>query len=214
VIRRDLLSGKRDRAEESESEFPKDIHIELTTADHEEPTWEVRPAAEAARRRRIDGRTRSILSVAAAAAIVVNAGAAWAYWHITESGTGRPTEGAAVELRLRAHNDLNNPLSPGRTGNLTVTVTNEYDFPIRIKTVQPGNGNVVADDEHREAGCTSPVVTITRPQFDVSWDVPQNSIGAYTIVNGLTMSRTVSRACNGAVFTIPVQVSGNSLQPK
>lgn len=211
MIRRDLLSGKRERVEESRSEPPKDLHVELTTADHEEPTWEVRPAGEA-RRRRIDGRTRSILSAAAAAALVVNAGAAWTYWHITESGTGRSGEGTAVELTLRARNDLNRPLSAGGTGNLTVTVTNEYDFPIRIKLVTPGSGNIVADDEHRDAGCTNPGVTITRPRFPVSWDVQRNTIGAFTIVGGLTMSRTVARACNGAVFTVPVQVTGNSLQ--
>jgi hypothetical protein len=210
VIRRNILSGKREPG--AENETPRDIHFELATADHEEPTWEVRPAGESARRRRIDGRTRTILSVAAAAAIVVNAGAAWAYWHVTESGPERASEGTAVELTLRARNDLNNPLSPGRTGNLTVTVTNEYDFPVRIKMVTPGNGNVVADDEHREAGCTNPGVTITQPQFDVSWDVPRNTIGAFTIVNGLAMRRTVPPACSGAVFSVPVQVTGNSLQ--
>jgi hypothetical protein len=208
---RGLLSGKREHSGESANEIPKDLHFELSTADHEEPTWEVRPAGDS-RRRRIDGRTRSILSIAAAAAIVVNAGAAWAYWRVAQSTPAQPTEGTVVQLTLRARNDLNNPLSPGHTGNLTVTVTNEYNFPIRIKLVEPGHGNVVADDEHREAGCTNPGLRITRPQFDVLWDVPRNTIGVFTIVNGLTMSRTAARACTGAVFTVPVQVTGNSLQ--
>jgi hypothetical protein len=203
VIRRDLLSGKPEQAGEEE------IHIELATADHEEPTWEVRPAGES-RRRRIDGRTRTILSIAAAAAIVVNAGAAWAYWNVTESRTGERVAGTAVELTLRARNDLNKPLAPGGTGNLTVTVANEYDFPIRIKLVTLGNGNIVADDEHRDAGCTAPGVSLTRPRVDVSWDVPRNTVGAFTIQDGLLMSRSTQRACKGATYTVPVQVTGYS----
>jgi hypothetical protein len=206
VIRRDVLSVKRD----DERNTPKDLHIELVSADHEEPTWEVRPAGES-RRRRIDGRTRRILSAAAAAAILVNAGAAWAYWRITEPSTSRAATRTAVELTLRARNDLNRPLSPGGTSNLTVTVTNEYDFPVRITTVTPGSGNIVADDEHRDAGCTTPGVTITRSRFTVSWDVPRNTVGAFTVLDGVAMARHVPRACIGAVFTIPVQVAGYSV---
>jgi hypothetical protein len=205
VIRREVLPAQRD----DERNTPKDLHIELAPADHEEPTWEVRPAAES-RRRRIDGRTRRILSAAAAAAILVNAGAAWAYWRITEPSPSRATIRTAVELTLRARNDLNRPLSPGGASNLTVTVINQYDFPIRITTVTPGSGDIVADDEHRDAGCTSPGVTITRPRFGVSWDVPRNTVGAFTVADGLAMTRHVPRACVGAVFTIPVQVTGYS----
>jgi hypothetical protein len=204
VIRRDLLSGKREHEDE------KEIHIELDAVDHEEPTWEVRPAGESSRRRRIDRRTRTILSIAAAAAIVVNAGAAWAYWHVTESRTGQAAGGTAVELTLRARNDLNKPLAPGGTGNLTVTVTNEYDFPILITQVTPGSGNIVADDEHREAGCTAPAVSMTRPRFTVSWDVARNTVGAFTIPDGLFMNHSTQRACRGATFTVPVQVTGFS----
>jgi hypothetical protein len=203
VTRRDLLSGQREHGDEN------DIRIELETADHEEPTWEVRPAGRG-RPRRIDRRTRTILSIAAAAAIVVNAGAAWAYWHVTQSRTGPAATGTAVELALRARNDLNKPLTPGGTGNLTVTVTNEYDFPVRITRVTPGSGNIVADDEHRDAGCTVPAVSMTRPRFDVSWDVARNTVGAFTIPDGLVMSRSTQRACRGATFTVPVRVTGFS----
>jgi hypothetical protein len=204
VIRRDLLSGEGKREHD---DINKEIHIELETADHEEPTWEVRPAGQG-RKPRIDRRTRMILSVAAAAALVVNAGAAWTYWHVTESKPAGRSTGGAVELALRARNDLNQPLTPGHTGNLTVTVANEYDFPIRIKLVTAGTGNIVADDEHRDAGCKTPGVSLTRPQFDVSWDVPRNTVGAFTIPAGLFMSRSSQHACKGATYTVPVRVSG------
>ena len=203
VVMRGALSGR-------DSEPRKDVRIEPAPADHEEPTWEVRHPSET-RRRRLDGRTRAILSVAATAAIVVNAGAAWAYWRISRSSTGRADSSIAVQLALRARSDLNRPLRRGRTSNLTVTVTNENDFPIRIKAIAPGAGSIVADDEHRDAGCTVAGVAVARPRFDVSWEVPRNTVGAFTITDGLVMRGDANPECENAVFTVPVQATGYSL---
>jgi hypothetical protein len=205
VIRLDSLTRRRDSPPKRESTG----NIELLSADHEEPTWEVRPAGEK-RRRRMDGRTRVILSVAAAIAVVANAGAAWVYWQITGSETGHRSSGTTVELALRARSDLNHPLFPGQTGNLTVTVTNDYDFPIRITLVTPGAGNIVADSEHRDRGCKDPKMRLAQEAFTVSWEVPRNTIGAFTIADALFMRRDADGACNGAVFTVPVQASGIS----
>lgn len=182
-------------------------HIELSAADHEEPTWEVRQPGDQ-RRKRLDGRTRAILSIAAAAAVVVNAGAAWIYWRVTGSETGHWANGTVVQLALRARSDQNHPLQPGQTGNLTITVTNDDDFPIRITTVAPGVGKAIADTEHRERGCTDPVVRLTRDRFVVSWEVPRNTIGAFTIGGALAMSPSAAPSCTGATFTLPVQASG------
>ena len=86
--------------------------VEMTVqSDLEEQTWEVwRPGQG---KRRLDGRTRSILSAAAVAAIVVNAGAAWAYWKVTASETGGARAGTAVELTLPGRSNLNRPLTAG-----------------------------------------------------------------------------------------------------
>jgi hypothetical protein len=212
VIRLDALTRLRDvskkdvgRKEHGDQAAP----IEIMPADHEEPTWEVRHSGDL-RRRRLDRRTRTILSVAAAAAVVVNAGAAWAYWRITGSQTGPANAETVVELALRARSDLNRPLRPGQTGNMTVTVTNDHDFPIRISAVTPGAGKVMADDEHRDAGCKDTKVLITQPRFPVSWEVPKNSIGAFVVPGALRMQADAAVACGGAMFTVPVQVSGVS----
>lgn len=157
---------------------------------------------------RLNARTRSILTAAAVAAVLVNAGAVWAYWHITGSETGREHAGAVVEMNLRGRSDLNKPLTPGSTGDLTVTVTNDNDFPIRITSVAPGAGNVVADDEHRENGCVDHGVLVSSPSVEVHWDVDRNRVGAFTVPNGLAMAETSGPACAGAVFTVPVLVNG------
>jgi len=159
---------------------------------------------------RLDRRTRSILTAAAIAAAVVNASAVWAYWHITGSATGRATAGTVVELNLRGRSDLNRPLTPGSTGNLTVTVTNDHAFPIRITSVRAAPGTVMADDEHRENGCVDSGVTVARQAFDVQWDVARNDVAAFTVPNGLVMNAPSHPACAGAVFTVPVLVGGTA----
>ena len=208
VMKRDVLTphGQRSKLDGGSTRRPP---IEVTVEpDMDEPTWEVRKPGG---RGRLDGRTRSILSAAAVAAIVVNAGAAWAYWKVTASETGMARAGTAVNLTLRGRSDLNRALLPGGTGNLTVTLTNDNDFPIRITSVSPGPGNVVADDEHREAGCRENTgVSLTKTAFEVSWEVAKNTIGAFSIPDGLRMEATAIRACQGATFTVPVQVSGVS----
>jgi hypothetical protein len=176
----------------------------------DEPTWEVRrPQSGRSGMRRFDGRTRSILTVAAVVAIVVNAGVAWAYWRIAGAETGSRA-GAVVELALRARSDLNRPLGPGQTGNLTVTLTNDYDFPIRITSVKPAPAAPVADDEHRDSGCKDPKLTLTRESFQVNWDVARNTIGAFSIPGALRLDEAAPAACHGATFTVPIQVSGLS----
>ncbi len=209
MTRRDVIAGNgaapRNEREPAGSRMP-DMHIELDPADHEEPTWEVRPVG-VRKRRRLDRRTRAILTGAAVAAIVANAGAAWAYWRVTGSETAEAGAGA-VSMALRARSDLDKPLRPGETGDLIVTVTNDSDFPVRVTSLTPGTGNIVADDEHRDAGCTEAVVAITQPRFEMSWEVRRNTIGAFTVRDGLVMRPNADPACIGAVFTVPVQVSG------
>jgi hypothetical protein len=208
MIRRDVLAGNGavHRNGRDHTGGKPDMHIELEPADHEEPTWEVRTAGDG-RRRRLDRRTRAILICAGVSAIVVNAGAAWAYWRVTGSETAEAGAGS-VSMALRARSDLDQPLRPGETSDLIVTVTNDYEFPVRIHSLAPGRGNIVADDEHRDAGCTDAAVAITQPRFEVNWEVRRNTIGAFTVRDGLVMSPNANPACVGAVFTVPVQVLG------
>jgi hypothetical protein len=187
----------------------KDISLRMAGPVVEEPTGDV--IVVGPRRGfpgRLNARTRSILTAAAVAAVLVNAGAVWAYWHITGSETGREHAGAVVEMNLRGRSNLNKTLTPGSTGDLTVTVTNDNNFPIRITSVSPGAGNIVADDEHRENGCVDHGVVVTSPSVAVHWDVDRNRVGAFTVPNGLAMAATSGPACAGAVFTVPVLVNG------
>lgn len=213
-MKRDVLTARRglsrrepERDRDTEPEGPP---IEVSVRpEYDEPTWEVRQPGTG--RRRLDGRTRSILCAALAAAVVANAGVAWAYWKINGSRTSSAPAGTPVEMILRGRSDLNRPLTGDGTGNLTVTLTNDNDFPIRITSVSRAAGNVVADAEHRDAGCTDARgVAMARDSYSVSWEVARNTIGAFTIPDGLSMARNTSRSCWGATFTVPIRAVGVS----
>ncbi|MEV4636403.1 hypothetical protein AB0J80_03530 [Actinoplanes sp. NPDC049548] len=160
--------------------------------------------------RKLDRRGKLILSVAAAAAVIVNAGAAWAYWKLGGAGTGVAVAGSAVELKLQGRSDEATPLYPGGKAALTVTVTNQNDFPVKITSISPGGGKVTADSAHRDAGCLETGVVVSRDVLDVSWEVPKNTIGVFTVPGGLRMTNSSDTACQGATFTIPVTAKGLS----
>ncbi|GAA2526448.1 hypothetical protein [Winogradskya humida] len=160
--------------------------------------------------RKLDRRGKVILGIAAAAAVLANAGVAWAYWSLEGAGSGVVVAGSAVALKLEAHSDDSRPLYPGGTANLTVTVANQNDFPIRITAITPDPAEIMADTDHRENGCLTTGVVVSADVLNVSWQVPKNTIGVFTVPNGLRMTNDSDSACQGATFTIPVRADGQS----
>ncbi|MEV4703958.1 hypothetical protein [Actinoplanes sp. NPDC049316] len=181
----------------------------MRTAVTEAVPDDAAPPAPRDRRRRLDGRTRAILAAAAVTAAVVNAGAVWAYWTITDAGAAIVEPGTYVSMALRGRSSLDTPLQPGATGPLTVTVSNDNPYPIVVSSVEPGPGNVVADDEHREAGCRRPAVSFARSSLSVRWQVSRNDVAVFTVPDALRMAADEKAACAGGVFTVPVQVTGH-----
>ncbi|WP_245674200.1 hypothetical protein [Actinoplanes rectilineatus] len=179
---------------------PPEAHISLATADHEEPTWEVRRKP----RRRFDRRARVILTAAAMAALLANAGAAWAYWRL--NGPTEPFDGprTVVEIALSGSSDPSQAPRADQTADLTVTVPNQHGVPIRITSIARSTEPVIADDAHREAGCVDPRVEVNQRVFPVSWEVQRNTIGAFVLTGALTLSPGSPEACRGATFSVPV----------
>jgi hypothetical protein len=171
---------------------------------------ETAPAVVETRVRKPDGRTRAILAIAGAAALLVNVGAAWSYWRITSAQPAARAATASVELTLRAHSDYNRALLPGQAGNLTITLANDQDFPLSVTRVVREDPSAYADDPHRENGCDPTGVALTRDVFDVDWSVPKNTIGAFTIPDGLRMAVDSPAACRDATFILAIRVIGVS----
>ena len=182
----------------------------MMVASPEPPAGNRDPKARRMRKGRLDRRGKVILSIAAAAAVMVNAGVAWAYWKLEGAGTAAAVAGSAVELKLQGRSDDSKPLYPGGTTNLSVTVTNQNDFPVKITSVSPGSGDVTADSGHREGGCRTTGVVVAADVLAVAWEVPKNTIGVFTVPDGLKMTNSSDSACQGATFTIPVRATGVS----
>jgi hypothetical protein len=174
------------------------------------PLDDPRPKAMRMGMRQLDRRGKLIISVAAAIAVIVNAGAAWAYWSLRGEGQAVAVAGSAVELKLQGRSDDSRPLYPGGTADLTVTVTNQNAFPVKVTSVSPGAGKVTADSDHRDAGCQNTGVLVAQDVVAVSWEVPKNTIGVFTVPDGLRMTNNSDSACQGATFTIPVKATGVS----
>ncbi|MFI7544365.1 hypothetical protein [Actinoplanes sp. NPDC049599] len=168
---------------------------------------ETRPAARGTRRRRLDRRGRIVLALAATTAVLVNAGVAWMYWRL-DGGAGGATTGSVAELQVRARSDESLPLRPGGATSLTVTVTNRHAFPVRIVAVRQAAGQVTVDALHRDAGCVATGVAVVTDPLPVSWKVPRNAIGVFTVPDALRMTEAADPACRGAVFTVPVRATG------
>ena len=162
------------------------------------------------RKRKLDRRSKTILGLAAAAAVLANAGAAYAYWVVNGSGTAAAAAGAVVELKLTGRSDDSAPLYPGTAADLTVMVANQNGFPIRITAVTTGGRKPEADPEHREGGCRTTGVTASHETMSVSWNVPKNAVGVFTVPDGLIMSNSSDSACQGATFTIPLRATAIS----
>ena len=159
---------------------------------------------------RLDRRGKLILSIAAAAAVIVNAGAAWAYWKLDGAGTAVAVAGSAVGLQMHGRSDGSKPLYPGGTTNLTVTVINNNDSQVKITSVAAGAGDVTADAAHREGGCRTTGVVVSPGVLHVAWKVAENTTDVFTVPGGLMMTNSSDSACQGATFTIPVRATGIS----
>ncbi|WP_433827218.1 hypothetical protein ACQP2E_34870 [Actinoplanes sp. CA-015351] len=204
--RRDVLTnlhegGGRPHRGHGDGKPPR-ANIELDPADHEEPTWEVhRPGTP---RRRFDRRARMILTAAAVAALLANAGAAWAYWRFNQpdepTAAHSVTAGVTFAMALNGTSDPDDP-----SGDLTVTVTNQHPVPIRITAIRPGAGRAMADDTHRDAGCSAPRVRISQDVFPVSWEIPRNTVGAFVLDGALSVRAGGQAACKGASYSVPMR---------
>jgi hypothetical protein len=170
------------------------------------------PVRVSRRLHRLDRRGRAVLAIAAAVAVLVNSAVVWAYWNLSRQGAGVSPAGSAIQLKLLGTSDDSDPMVPGSRAALTVTVPNQHTFPVRITSLRPGAGRVTADPEHRQAGCRATGVAVP-DSLTVSWQVPRNTVGVFTVPDLLTFTAGSDPACRGAVFTIPVRATGISDSP-
>lgn len=148
------------------------------------------------------------LIVAAVTVLVLGAvGLVYAAWTTSGNGSGYAKATSAQQLTtVDVSASTNATLYPGANGDVLIKISNPNPYPVRVTQVT-GNGAITADSNH--PGCATTGVTFT-DQTGKSIDVPANGSTQATLTNAAHMSNASDNGCQGATFTIPVSLSGNS----
>jgi hypothetical protein len=142
-------------------------------------------------------RRRTLLVLAAAAALVVGLSgtAAFAYFTSSGSGSGAATvAGAPNPVTIATNATPATPLQPGGTGDLVITATNPNPYAVQITSLTIGT----------VTGCTTPAVSLVTPSTSyLPFAIPASASNQRLVIAGsLKMGASASNDCQGASLTV------------
>jgi hypothetical protein len=132
---------------------------------------------------------------------------AFAAWTATGSGSGyaKATNAQALTT-VDVSASTVATLYPGATGDVLLRISNPNPYPVTVTDVA-GAGAI--DSDTTPACDASTGVTFT-DQSGLSVDVPAGGASTVTLSGSVEMDNSSDTTCQGAVFTIPVTLSGVS----
>jgi hypothetical protein len=156
---------------------------------------------------RISKKRKFIVIAGVLVLAIVAVGVGLGAWSLGGSGNGAAKATTASNVTLADATAFTSAdLYPGATGNLKLRVTNPNPFPVRITTVS-GNGTITSD---KGAACdASTGVTFTN-QTGLTLDLAAGATGTLTVPSSVSMTNASDNSCQGAVFTVPVSITGVS----
>jgi len=132
---------------------------------------------------------------------------AFAAWTATGSGSGYARADTAQALTtVDVSASTAATLYPGATGDVVVRISNPNPYPVLVTDVA---GSGVIDSDTTAACDASTGVTFT-DQTGLSVSVPAGGASTVTLSGSAQMDNSSHTTCQGAVFTIPVTLSGLS----
>jgi hypothetical protein len=157
---------------------------------------------------RIPSRKRRIIGVAITMLVLGVVGLVYAAWVTDGSGAGYAKAGNAQDLTtVDVSASTTATLYPGGDGDVLIRIKNPNSYPVEVSGIA-GDGAITADAGH--ASCVTTGVTFTN-QTGLTIDVPANGGETQTTLsNAAHMSNASDNGCQGATFTIPVILSGQS----
>jgi hypothetical protein len=155
-------------------------------------------------------RTQKKILVALIAVIATAAvGIAVAAWSTSGSGTGYAKAASSSALTLSdATASTTADLYPGATGTVKIKVTNPNAFPVRITQVAQTSGGSITSDKGAACDASTGVSFSTRTGLALA--LAANSTDTFTLTGAVSMSNASDDSCQGAVFSIPVDILGVS----
>ena len=156
---------------------------------------------------------RSTAVVLSGMAVLGIAGAAWAAWTLTGSGSAQARAGSVVGLKVTSAGLPAGGLTPGNATAVLLTVENRNQFPVRITEI------VLSDVKSGKSGC------VAGENVDVVNDAPLPPPAELTVPAGtdadpgtsvvrwngpLRMDADPADACQGAPFSFTVHLGAVS----
>ena len=131
---------------------------------------------------------------------------AFAAWTATGSGHGYAKAASASAVStVDASASTSAQLYPGASGDVKLTVSNPNSFPVKLTSIT-GNGAITSD---KGAACDAST-GVTFANQSGTFDVAAGSQATFTLTGAVSMSNASDSSCQGAVFSIPVLLSGAS----
>jgi hypothetical protein len=153
--------------------------------------------------------SRKIFFVVAAIAALVVSGVLYAAWSTSGSGSGYAKAGTSSALTISdASASTTADLYPGATGSVKLKVTNPNPFPVRITTVTKQSGGTITSD--KGAACNASTGVTFTDQTGLALDLAAGATSTFTLSGAVSMTNASDNTCQGAIFTIPVDVTGAS----
>jgi hypothetical protein len=160
--------------------------------------------------------------IGAAITLLVLAVVGFAYAAWTSSGTGsgyaKATSAQALST-VDVSASTTATLYPGANGDLLLKIHNPNPYPVQVTSVT-GNGTITADNAHSTCGSDGahPTGVTYTNQTGQTINVPNASTNTgdgvgnkqVTLGGSVQMANTSDDSCQGATFTVPVSLSGQS----
>jgi hypothetical protein len=152
---------------------------------------------------------RKLVFVVAAIAALAVTSFIFAAWSTSGSGNGYAKAGTASALTIGdATASTVADLYPGATGAVKLQVTNPNSFPVKITSVAKQTSGTITSD--KGAACNAATGVTFTDQTGLALVVAAGATSTFTLSNAVAMSNASDNTCQGAVFTIPVDVTGIS----
>jgi hypothetical protein len=150
---------------------------------------------------------KRIVGAGVALILLAVVGLVYAAWTSSGTGSGYAKAGTAQALTtVDVSASTTATLYPGSDGDVLIEISNPNPYPVRVTSVT-GNGTITADGGH--PACVTTGVSFS-DQTGLAIDVAANDSTQTTLNGAASMSNASDNGCQGAVFTIPVALSGNS----
>jgi hypothetical protein len=153
--------------------------------------------------------SRKLFFALAAIAALVATGVLIAAWSTSGSGNAYAKAGSASSLTIGdASASTSADLYPGASGAVKLKVTNPNSFPVRITAVtKQASGSITSD---KGAACNAATGVTFPDQTGLALDLAAGATSTFTLAGAVGMSNASDNSCQGATFTIPVDVTAIS----